>query len=138
MAKILNRKCKKCEKEFKGTQHAKYCSKECRYRLNINKNSTKEEIFNSCLNWQSARTQIRKDAKKNIELSGKEKTCENCKYNKHVEICHIKSVSDFEKESKLTEINSKRNLIYLCPNCHWEFDHGLLKISGRKWIRTTM
>jgi hypothetical protein len=24
-------------------------------------------------------------------------------------------------------VNSLDNLVGLCPNCHWEFDHGLLQ-----------
>jgi predicted restriction endonuclease len=25
-------------------------------------------------------------------------------------------------------VNSLDNLLGLCPNCHWEFDHGLLRL----------
>jgi hypothetical protein len=25
-------------------------------------------------------------------------------------------------------VNSLDNLVGLCPNCHWEFDHGLLQL----------
>lgn len=54
--------------------------------------------------------------------------CINCEYDKCFEICHIKSVSSFPPETLLTTINDKSNLIPLCPNCHWEFDHGIIQI----------
>lgn len=52
--------------------------------------------------------------------------CEVCSYSKHVEVCHIRPISTFPVESQLKDINSKDNLVGLCPNCHWEFDHSLL------------
>lgn len=54
--------------------------------------------------------------------------CKNCGYNKHVELCHIKSVSSFPKTATLGEVNAATNNIQLCRNCHWEFDNGLLVI----------
>lgn len=49
--------------------------------------------------------------------------CQKCGYDKHIECCHIKAVSSFPPETKISEINSLDNLIGLCPNCHWEFDN---------------
>lgn len=60
------------------------------------------------------------------EMYSKELTkCERCGYDKHVEICHIKGIKQFSEESTIKEINDRSNIIGLCPNCHWEFDHGL-------------
>ena len=56
--------------------------------------------------------------------------CYNCGYDKHVEVCHIKAIKDFPLTTKISEINSLSNLVYLCPNCHWEFDKGLLVLPG--------
>lgn len=53
-----------------------------------------------------------------------EKSCAHCGYSKHVEICHIKAVSSYPLETKLSVVNDLSNLILLCPNCHWEFDHS--------------
>jgi|688.fasta_scaffold297322_3 hypothetical protein len=55
--------------------------------------------------------------------------CQKCGYDKHVEICHIKSIKEFPDSATIAEINNKSNIIGLCPNCHWEFDHGLLNIT---------
>lgn len=46
-----------------------------------------------------------------------------CGYDKHVEVCHIKGISEFPKTTLVSVINAKENLIKLCPNCHWEFDN---------------
>ena len=51
------------------------------------------------------------------------KPCDKCGYDKHVEICHIKSIKSFPDTSLLYEINHIDNLVQLCPNCHWEFDY---------------
>jgi len=49
--------------------------------------------------------------------------CKKCNYSKHTEVCHIKAIKDFPLDTKISVINSKDNLVKLCPNCHWEFDH---------------
>jgi len=49
--------------------------------------------------------------------------CAKCGYDKHVELAHIKSLSSFPDDTKLSEVNSESNLIQLCRNCHWEFDN---------------
>jgi len=55
--------------------------------------------------------------------------CYNCGYDKHVELCHIRSISSFPSTAKIKEINSPDNIIQLCPNCHWEFDKKLLALD---------
>lgn len=121
----------------------KFCSKEClrgKYSLIYPKKEkteklpkeliqdkySKSDIFSKCKNWQSARSIIQKHARKIYNSSGKLKQCLICGYVKHYEVCHIKSVSSFENKVKIKEINDISNLIALCPNCHWEFDNGLL------------
>lgn len=66
---------------------------------------------------------IRGWSRKKIIASNKELKCEECGYDKHVEIAHIKSISSFREDTMISEINSFDNLKILCPNCHWEFDH---------------
>lgn len=50
-------------------------------------------------------------------------SCAHCGYDKHIQICHIKAISSFDEDTLISVVNSKDNLIALCPNCHWEFDH---------------
>ena len=51
------------------------------------------------------------------------KSCEQCGYDKHVEVCHIKPIQSFPSQTAIDIINDISNLIVLCPNCHWEFDN---------------
>lgn len=53
--------------------------------------------------------------------------CTHCGWNHHVQVCHIKSINSFSKDTLVSEVNDKKNLILLCPNCHWLFDNGKLK-----------
>ena len=98
----------------------------------INENSvllkTKGEIFSNRKNWQSARSGIRNIAQKIYMKNNLNPQCYICGYNKHVEVCHIKPVSEFNDSITIQEINSLDNLVGLCPNCHWEFDNGMLKL----------
>lgn len=55
--------------------------------------------------------------------------CMLCDYDKHYEVCHVRDIKDFTGEETIYEVNNKTNLIHLCPNCHWEFDHGKLDLS---------
>lgn len=71
---------------------------------------------------------IRNIAKKIIEELKWEKICAMCKYSKHVELAHIKSISSFPDSATIREINSLNNLIYLCPTHHWELDNNQLEI----------
>lgn len=64
------------------------------------------------------------------------KPCYNCGYDKHVELCHIKGVRTFDGTAKISEVNSYKNLIQLCRNCHWEFDHNMLTIDLEKYYST--
>ena len=101
-------------------------------QLNINNNDimfkTKKELFGNRKNWQSARSTIQKIARKIFKEHNNEFKCLICGYDKHVEIAHIKPVSEFDDNSIISEINDINNLIALCPNHHWEYDNGFLKI----------
>lgn len=78
-------------------------------------------------------SRIRELARKVFEKSGIEKKCVNCGYDKHIEICHIKGISEFDGNTPISEINDINNIIALCPNCHWELDHNIL-IFDSNWL----
>ena len=100
-------------------KHAKHC-KNCRpnYGADI---TIKEAIYTES-GKQNTKTLIRYRARQLALKTGMTK-CMNCGYDKHVEICHIKPVSSFPETAMVSEVNDLTNLIALCPNCHWEFDH---------------
>ena len=55
-----------------------------------------------------------------------EKRCMVCTYGNHVELCHIIPIAKFNKDTLLSVVNSPDNLVFLCPNHHWDLDHGKL------------
>lgn len=55
--------------------------------------------------------------------------CQNCLYCKHIELAHIKPITSYEDHITLSEVNDPENILALCPNCHWEFDNGYLKLE---------
>jgi 5-methylcytosine-specific restriction endonuclease McrA len=66
---------------------------------------------------------IRINARKVLAESNIKKSCKVCGYSVHVEVCHIKSISSFTETDTISQVNSLENLVYLCPNHHWEYDH---------------
>ena len=71
-------------------------------------------------------SRIRNLSRKIYKSSGKPECCMICGYDKHFEVCHIKAISSFPKTATVGEINNIDNLVALCPNHHWELDHGNL------------
>lgn len=55
--------------------------------------------------------------------------CQKCGYDRHVDICHIKPVSSFSLNDLLDDIHHPSNILVLCRNCHWEFDHQMLELK---------
>lgn len=96
-------------------------------RFNIS-DITRLELLKRRNGYQSSRSSIRIHAYRVFDRSGQPKKCLVCPYDNHIEICHRKAVKDFPMDAKISEINDINNLIPLCPNHHWEFDNGLLKI----------
>jgi hypothetical protein len=98
------------------------------------KDRTKEDLFGSRSSWQSARTAIRWHANSVMTKAGVRKSCAICDYTNHVELCHIKAVKEFLGQAKLSEINNTKNLVYLCPNHHWEYDNGVLSLMAETGV----
>jgi predicted restriction endonuclease len=90
--------------------------------------ATKGDLFRRRCNWQSARSSIRNHASRVFAQSGLPLVCHICGYFHHVQIAHRRPVSDFPDSAIMKEINDIANLIALCPNHHWELDHGILNL----------
>jgi 5-methylcytosine-specific restriction endonuclease McrA len=74
-------------------------------------------------------SRIRDWARRVFAGSGYPMRCQNCGYEKHVETCHVRPINTFALDTPISAVNHLDNLIALCPNCHWELDHGLLKLD---------
>jgi len=112
--------------------YAKYLAEDFEIRLfDEGAEDTKGELFRRRGSWQSARTAIAKNARAIYYKSSAKRKCFLCEYDKHFDVCHIKDVSEFDNSSLISEINDISNLIGLCKNHHWEFDHNSLEKEDR-------
>jgi 5-methylcytosine-specific restriction endonuclease McrA len=71
---------------------------------------------------------IRKLARRVYSTSNRPQCCSVCGYSKHFEVCHVRPIQDFPETTPMSIVNNLENLVALCPNCHWELDHGLLSL----------
>lgn len=77
------------------------------------------------------RTLGRTWAADNLDTSG----CWYCGYSTHVDCCHVIGLKELPDEMLLVD-TCVNNIIILCKNHHWEFDHQhltldeILKVSG--------
>ncbi len=90
---------------------------------------TKGELRERSKSYTSFRSRIGSHARRIYARSGKPYQCSICEYGAHVDICHIKDVSEFSDNVLISEINAIENLTALCLNDHWEFDHGLINLQ---------
>jgi hypothetical protein len=89
---------------------------------------TKGELRKHHPSYHYFKIQIDKDARALYKRSGQPYVCKACGYSHHVQICHIREIKDFPDSALISEINAITNLAALCPNHHWELDHGILKL----------
>lgn len=80
---------------------------------------------NSRIAWSGVRTR----ANTKMELAGIEKVCHECGITEPIDCCHIKDIVDFSEDSLISEVNSFKNLVYLCKNHHWLLDNNKLQLS---------
>ena len=127
--------CKICTLELPPNSGSKTKCKDCSNKIKTNTgeyidrdDATKGMILtDDTQKYRRIRDWARKIAKK----SGKLKKCSICEYSNHVECAHIKPIKSFNDNEKVVNINRKENLIGLCPNHHWEFDHELLDLKEK-------
>lgn len=109
--------CEKCGKEL--SKNGKIRCKSC-VNPNLTLAGSKDEFGRFRHNLIRGRSRL---------LLKDEKECKRCGYDKHIEICHIKPISSFSLDTLVDIVNDRSNLIALCPNCHWEFDHNLVTLE---------
>lgn len=129
IGKKKTKKCKVCDNLV--FSHYTYCSVCISEKKHINgealdPNKTLGYYKSRCKDMNKYRY-IRENAKKVASVW--ERKCMYCEYSKHVETCHVRDISDFPDTALMGEINNPNNLLLLCRNCHWEFDHDLLPIE---------
>lgn len=113
-------KCESCKCPIRSSR--KYC-KSCFHEVRDAKDITLQEAIYEKHHRSSAFALVRaraRSSKKALEI----KCCEKCGWQHHVEVCHKRPIADYPLTSLLSEINAEDNLLILCPNCHWLYDHS--------------
>lgn len=128
--KTHKKQCPKCNELIRITsKRCKKCANENRYQKDMTLSDYQRNSKKDHPSWRN--TDIRNFARswnKNL----RKLPCQNCGYNKHIELAHKKSINSFALNSTLGEINHPNNLLVLCPNCHWEFDNNILLLKDIK------
>lgn len=123
------RKCRRCENRFPGYGTCPACKDEIIANKERFQQTTLAELAEAYDNqgvhksWRYS--ELRGDARRKTDF----KSCTVCGYDVHVEVCHIKPISSFPQTATVAEVNDLTNLVGLCPNHHYEFDHGLIKLG---------
>lgn len=138
--KTTNKLCKNCNKHFEvnyKTRARQHCPGCCKSRAYINPASFNFE-HKTVAEFKSEHTEkhkrpwtdrIRSFARQKYSNKDKNKyPCINCGYDLHTEVCHKRAITDFPDDATLSEINGIHNILFLCRNCHWEFDHNYLHL----------
>lgn len=122
--KYLSQRCNSCARHLRDCVTKKTTLKEYHEKLSVK---------NKHPSWKNShiRALARHWHKKSLPNS-----CGVCGYNKHVELAHIKAISDFPETATIGEVNDIKNLIQLCPNCHWESHNGFIEIVNGVPTRT--
>ena len=125
----LKNKCKDCQTLIRSS------STYCRLCLDIIKSKCTDnsKLSNTFRPGSNKYGSVRSRAKA-LYSSLRQNGCQICGYSKHVEICHIKPISEFSEDTIVKDINHCSNITLLCRNCHWELDHGMIKKSTIKHI----
>lgn len=117
-------RCKRCQEIIQRKDYKHRPTVCCKCRNKYGEDPTIEEATYKHLHRSSAFCFIRGKARKafdDVQLK-----CSVCGYDKHVQIAHKKSIASFPLNTRLSVVNHVDNLMTLCPNCHWEFDHYIL------------
>jgi len=113
-----------------------YKSELCSNCRNKEKRKIKERTLGSYVDGKKYLTskcgEIRKDARRTIEESKRERVCAYChnhEFDDILEVHHLKGILEFDRSATIGEINDEDNLVWLCPNHHKMLEMGLIKLE---------
>ncbi len=113
-----------------------YKSELCQDCRNKEKRKIKERTLGSYIDGHKYLTtkcsEIRKDARRTIEESKRERVCAYChnhEFDDILEVHHLKGILEFDRNATIGEINNENNLVWLCPNHHKMLEMGLIKLE---------
>lgn len=116
-----------CMRDKDSLKKNVFCSRKCFDVFHFgysSENTTLADIYYSNSYKSNAWSKVRGQARSIIKkLNITQCQHEHCDYDKHVQVCHRRAISDFPLDTPLSVVNAIDNLIVLCPNHHWEFDN---------------
>lgn len=130
--------CQVCGKKRKKTVApiCRDCYNKSRTDRIVNDDTPISELFYYA-NERNKNNGVRARARALIDSLGIDKVCSCCSFEVGIQICHIKPINKFDDNTPLNVVNSLDNLILLCPNCHWLFDHGYNSLEKLKEFYST-
>lgn len=121
------RPCPRCG-TVQALPNRKYCG-ECWRAISAENTARNLHSIHAAASYQRSAT-IRRHARKVYAESGRPQACAICGYDRHVEVCHVKPINRWPRDTPIAVINDLANLVALCPNHHWELDHQLVSVQG--------
>ena len=124
---VIKHYCKYCESELSTKR--KYCDSVCKIIFESKTTNIGELIRYKEQNRYRA---IRDKCSNLYKILGRPNECQNCGYDKNIENCHVTPIQSFQNNDYVWDCNKPSNVVFLCKNCHWEFDHNYLSIIDIK------
>ncbi len=131
----LTGKCANCGCSISSdAERCDSCAREHRYDYMTSK--TIRELEVSGRKREHVMTSVRNNAR---VVAGLTKTssntsrcifCKNDEFIEVIEVAHIKAISEFGDDATIGEINSRDNLLIVCPSHHRMFDKGLISLRN--------
>lgn len=115
--------------ELSRTRKKKFCSVSCSAKSRAPENTKNLPVGDADSKPRSEMDRVSIRGHSRRQVRHRPKVCQNCGYDKYIEICHIKAIKDFAPDELVSVVNHIDNLLSLCRNCHHEFDHGILSLS---------
>ena len=123
--KKIKRYCRWCEKLIgDGSQGARTCES-CNKNI-VDWSCVTLEEFKLKHKGVKFHSRLRALSRVQYKRSNKPLVCVICGHERGVQVCHIKPVKNFELTDSIKDVNAIENLVALCPNHHWDLDHGFL------------
>lgn len=114
--------CTICKKEIKRKRkYCKLCNPQNKDYSKITIREIKDSNGFKCNHF----SQIRELARRIMRQSNLNNDCIICD-EKETVVCHIKEIRNFSDDDYISTVNNIKNLVYLCRNCHWKLDHGMI------------
>lgn len=105
---------------------SKYCGKAC-WPLSVSYRTIQD--VKDVAKYQ-VNSRLRTEARNAYFSQGGTYACFVCGYDLHINVSHIKDLHQFPPTALVSDTCQMDNLVALCKNHHWEFDHGYLEVHG--------